>query len=199
MSALDQLATIARSVRLAALALVLAVVVVASWALTRPAASGQPIAPRTTQTLAVAEARNAIDKAQNLEQCPALALIYAIDDPHATAGSGTSAGGLETKGMSVEALALYQQALRCLELVKVVDSGGDKVSVVDTGPVSSPGVPLRLMDTRVCIQPGHPIPAGSFISLGSMCGYGAGGRGTAVLLPTALIPLAVVAPQPTLR
>jgi hypothetical protein len=140
MSALDQLATIARSVRLAAFALVLALVVVGSWALTRPAASGQPIAPRTTQTLAVAEARNAIDKAQNLE------------------------------------------------LVKVVDSGGDKVFVVDTGPVSSPGVPLRLMDTRVCIQPGHPIPAGSFIDLGSICGYGAGGRGTTVQLPTALIP-----------
>jgi hypothetical protein len=116
-------------------------------------------------------------------QCSPLPHVYVINDPHAKAGIGTEVGGLDTTDMTPAARALYQQALSCLELVKVVDSGGNKVIVVDIGTVSSPAVPLRMMDKRSCIQPGQPIAAGSSIYLGSMCGSSLWGRGTAVLPP----------------
>jgi hypothetical protein len=109
--------------------------------------------------------------------------IYVINDPHAKAGIGTDVGGLDTADMTPAARALYQQALNCLDRVDVVDSGGNKVIVVDLGTVSSSAVPFESIYKGSCIQPGQPIAAGSQIELGAMCGSSNWGRGTAILPP----------------
>jgi hypothetical protein len=159
-------------VRLAALVLGLALFVAGSLVLSRPATPTPP---------SVGGAQNVVPVVLNAGQCNQADVVIVIVDPHAKAGSGADLGGIDTRGLGPAGLQLYDQAKKCGELVKVVNSGTDEVLVVEGN--SRPVIPHSWIDPRVCIQPGAPVPSGSSISVGAMCGSSSWGRGTAALLP----------------